>query len=151
MMWACMSAAGVGNACRIVITMNSSVHIEILERHMRTSTAWLLTHPGAAYFLQLDNDPKHTSRKTCARLGKNHVATLPWPAQSPDLNPIEQLWAIVKRRVAVGTAPRTSDELWEQLERVWWPIEPDQSRRLVESMPARIESVLRARGGHTRY
>ena len=151
MMWGCMSARGVGNACRIFTIMNSSVYIEVLERHMRPSTAFLLPYPGAPYILQQDNDPKHPSRKTRDWLALKHIATLPWPAQSPDLNPIEQLWATLKRRMGHGAAPTTVDELWERLERVWWAIEPDLCCRLVESMPDRVEAVIKARGGHTRF
>jgi len=151
MMWVCMSAQGVGNACRILTTMDSRVYIEILRNHMKPSTAWLLPHPRDPFILQHDNDPKHRSRKTCEWLGRNHVATLPWPAQSPDLNPIEHLWATLKRRVNSGPAPATVDKLWERLEATWWCIDPAECRDLVESMPRRIEAVIRARGGHTRY
>ena len=151
MMWGCMSAKGVGNACRILTTMDSSVYVEILERHMRPSTGWLRPYAGAPYFLQQDNDPKHTSRKTRDWLALNHVAALTWPSQSPDLNPIEQLWATLKRRVNRGVAPTTVDALWERLEQTWWSIEPELCQRLVDSMPARIEAVLKAHGGHTRF
>ena len=145
-----MSANGVGNACRSMTNMDSSVYIEILRDRMRLSAAWLLPHPGTAYFLQQDNDRKHTSRKTCAWLGKNHVATLPWPSQSPDLNPIEQLWAVLKRRISGGPALPTVDRLRERLEQEWWSIDQSLCRRLVESMPRRIEAVIKARGGRIR-
>ena len=79
------------------------------------------------------------------------MATLGWPAKLPDLNPFEHLWAIVKQRVREGPPLGTVEELWEQLERTWWDIEPELCRRLVESMPARIEAVIEARGGYTHY
>jgi len=94
---------------------------------------------------------KHTSRKTCASLVKNHVAYLPWPSQSANLNPIEQLWPVLKRRVNAQPTPGTVKQLWERLEREWWAIDPAQCRRLVEPLPRRIEAVIKARGGHIRY
>ena len=151
MLWGCMSVTGVGNACRILTTMNSSVYIEILRDHMRPSTVWLLPYPNAPYILQQDNDPKHTSRKTCAWLVKSHVATLARPSQSPDLNPLEQLWAVLKRRVGAQPAPATVEQLWERVEREWWSIDPELCRRLVASMPRRIEAVIKARGGSVRF
>jgi len=113
---------------------------------MRPPIAWLLPYGRTLFVLQQDND-----RKQVAWLVKNHVATLPWPSHSPDLNPIEQLWAVLKRRVNARLTPATVDQLWERLEREWWAIDPAQCRRLVESMPRRIEAVIKARGGHIRY
>jgi len=76
--------------------------------------------------------------------GKEPRGHTSWPAQSPDLNPIEHLWTTLKRRVNSGPAPRTVDKLWERLEETWWSIDPAVCRRLVELMPRQIEAVIRA-------
>ena len=76
---------------------------------------------------------------------------LEWPSQSPDLNPIEHLWTVIKNSVRASEPLTSVEHLWERLERVWWSIEPDQCRRLVQSMPDRIRAVIKARGGYTRF
>jgi len=149
--WGSMSALGPGNMCRIFVNMTGPVYTEILERHLMPSTAWLLPHRRDHFTLQHDNDPKHTSRAACTWLEAHHVATLAWPSQSPDLNPIEHLWAILKRRVREGAPLGSVDELWERLEHTWWAVEPSLCLRLVKSMPARIDAVIRAKGGYTRF
>ena len=151
MVWGCMTAKGVGNLCRIFINMTAPVYVEILERHMQPSTAWVLQHPHEHYWLQQDNDPKHTSAEARRWLAENHVDVLSWPSQSPDLNPIEHLWTVVKNNVRACEPLTSMEHLWERLERVWWSIKPDQCRRLVQSMPDRIQAVIKARGGHTRF
>ena len=62
------------------------------------------------------------------------------------LNPIEQLSAVLKRRVGAQPAPSPVEQLWERVEREWWSTDPAPYRRVVESMPRRIEAVIKARG-----
>ena len=83
------------------------------------------------------------------RLG---LEVMEWPAQSPDLNPIEPLWAHVKQCLARHpTYPTSIHELWERLQEEWNKIEPSVCQNLIESMPRRVEVVLKAKGGYTKY
>src|SRR3979490_70815 len=69
--------------------------------------------------IQQDNDPKHTCKKAHEWF-KNQRFTLLWPAQSPDLNPIEHLWEHIKRRLGeYETPPGRMLELWERVEAEW--------------------------------
>ena len=77
---------------------------------------------------------------------------LTWPAQSPDLNPIEHLWSHLKRRLGeYERAPGGVLELWERVEQEWNKIPASVCQGLIESMPRRVEAVLKAKGGHTKY
>ena len=85
-------------------------------------------------------------------LNDNHIRTLPWPALSPDLNPIEHLWDELGRRVRNGlNPPETLDELRRALIQEWNNIPQTCIRNLIGSMRRRCQAVTNARGGHTRY
>jgi hypothetical protein len=75
---------------------------------------------------------------------------LPWSAQSPDLNPIEQVWALIKNEWAI-LKPKNKNELKTRIKEIWerMPIEP--IGRLIDIMPKRVEAVLRSKDGHTKY
>ena len=80
------------------------------------------------------------------------LLVLPWPAQSPDLNPNEHLWQHLKRRHGGHpTPPGGILELWERMEKEWEAIPQSVCRDLVESMPRRVGSVIRAKGSYTKY
>ena len=75
-----------------------------------------------------------------------------WPAQSPDLNPIEHLWGYLKRRLAEHENPPSGIyELWKRIQMDWEEISVAECQKLIESMPRRIEAVLKAKGGYTKY
>ena len=75
-----------------------------------------------------------------------------WPAQSPDLNPIEHLWEHLKRQLRkYSEPPKGVWELWERTKEEWEKITPEVCQNLIESMPRRVEAVIKAKGGHTKY
>lgn len=75
-----------------------------------------------------------------------------WPANSPDLNPIEHLWNYIKDRLKeYPEAPRGMLELWERVQEIWDRIPSKVCQDLIASMPRRMEAVIRAKGKHTKY
>ena len=101
---------------------------------------------------QSDNDPKHTSKVAQKYIEESHINVLPWPPQSPDLNPIENLWGILARKVySRGKQFRTKEQLKTTIIKSWEEISIEQLRALVKSMPERIFEVIKLNGAKTKY
>ena len=76
---------------------------------------------------------------------------MPWPAQSPDLNPIENLWSIMKYEISKLPKPKSIDEMALLLAEQWNQLTPKVWKNLIESMPRRVKACIEAEGGSIRY
>ncbi len=92
-----MSSAGVGPLCFLKSTVNPAIYQEILEHFMLPSADKL--YGDADFIFHQDLAPAHTAKGAKSWFNDHGVTVLDWPANSPDLNPIENLWGIVKRKM----------------------------------------------------
>ncbi|KAI1002867.1 hypothetical protein K3495_g5336 [Podosphaera aphanis] len=141
---------------QVVGKMNTQQYISILQEDFTLcmEAASLLEDmpPTDQLIFQQHNDPKHTARATTSFLRSRNIKCLDWPAQSLDLNPIEHLWEEMKRRLwTYYEPPKGVGELWQRVQREWALIPSSTCHNLIESMAMRIEAVLAAKGGNTRY
>ena len=98
---------------------------------------------------QNDNAPVHTVRITKNWLQNQTWAIIPWPSQPPDMNPIEALWLILKRRIAqIKHVGRT--QLIQVIRQQWTKIIPGDCYKLVDSMPRRVLALIKAKENHTK-
>lgn len=147
MCWASFSARGTGPIHRINGIMDQVKYKNILNDVLlpfaddNLPITWIFQH---------DNDPKHTAKSVTKFLQDEHIKVLTWPAQSPDLNPIENLWNEVDS-VVKSSCPRTLDALEIILKNAWKNISVSKCQKLVASMPSRCQAVIKSKGYPTRY
>ncbi len=148
MIWASMSSAGVGPLCFLKSTVNAAIYQEILEHFMLPSADKL--YGDADFIFQQDLAPAHTAKDTKSWFNDHGVTVLDWPANSPELNPIENLWGIVKRKMR-DTRPNNADDLKATVKETWASIPPQQCHKSITSMLRWIEAVIKAKGAPTKY
>ncbi len=143
-----MSSAGVGPLCLLKSTVNAAVYQELLEHFMLPSADKL--YGDADFIFQQDLAPAHTAKGAKSWFNDHGFTVLDWQANSPDLNPIENLWGIVKRKMR-DTRPNNADDLKAAIKATWASIPPEQYHRLINFMPRHIDAVIHAKGGPTKY
>jgi len=152
MFWGCMTWQGLGYGCQIYDgSMNAEDYIGILDTTLQESLEYYGYQPDSFVF-QHDNDRKHISRRTQAYLRSKGIEVLSWPARSPDLNPIEHIWNYLKVQIGQREKRPTSiHQLWEIVLEEWERVPLDYIQKLYQSMPIRVQAVLKAKGAHTKF
>ena len=150
MFWGTFSAKGLGRLIPVEGMMNSDKYKAILETHLLPSMT--RDFPDGDGFFQQDNAPCHTSRKMLLFFEESGLEVLDWPGNSPDINPIENLWAILKQRLLKEDCT-TMAKLITAVIRTWYHDEQvtKMCSTLVASMPTRIKMLVKAKGGHIPY
>ena len=148
MVWGVIFHDRPGPIYRVDHTMDSAAYVEILKKFITK------VHPSQAtskkLIFQQDNAPCHTAAATMAYLNTTPIQFLKWPPLSPDLSPIENLWATLCRRV-YHHEPRSLKDLWTTIQTEWSQLSANDITPLFNSMEARILSVIEVRGWHTKY
>ena len=152
--WACITANGPGYGTTVSEgSVNAGVYTEILETSLLDTLEYYCMDRNEIRFQQ-DNATPHTSGTTKEWFRANGFSVetvFDWPAQSPDLNPIEHVWYQVKRRLnTYPTRPTTTKELEARITTEWYSITNEECLRYIDSMPKRIDKVINAKGGPIR-
>jgi transposase len=143
MIWGGISARGTTTLCFVKGTINAEKYIKILEENLVENMSVL--YPDS-FVLQQDNSTCHKAKKTKHWFAGQNFKQIEWPACSPDLNIIENIWQIMKDKLE-KQEPK-SIALWEiEIQKIWDEIGDDLLTKLIKSMPKRIEKCIELNGG----
>ena len=146
--WGCV---GVNTKTNLVHFNGNVNAMNYIDQTINTQVVPLFVNQPNLIYMH-DNARPHTARITVNNFTRLGIPVLPWPAKSPDLNPIEHLWDELERRLrARPVLPTTLQKLSAALDQEWAAIPQDKIRKLIYSMRSRCLDVVSANGGHTRY
>lgn len=153
LVWACFHAKGKGPLVILEAKVDQSYYIECLANHFVPWLELLSLNTGKDYIFQEDNATCHTGRLTKEFKSKMTIECLDsWPSQSPDLNPIENIWnALEKGLESRKEEILKKDNLKACIYEEWEKLDVSLLDNLVSSMPARCQAVIKARGGNSKY
>lgn len=147
--WGAFSARGTIGFYIFTQNMDGSLYRDILTDNLFENASRVMP---LRWVFQQDNDPKHTAKETAEFLRCQVPKILDWPSYSPDLNPIENLWAIIKKRVEkrvnkIIRKKKISITNWHEIiQEEWEGISVDLCLNLVNGMSGRLNDVIENNG-----
>ena len=146
--WAGISARGRTGICIFEGIMNAELFIDILDKTLLPFIERV--YPEGHKFMQ-DNDPKHSSNMTKEWLQNKSVNWWKTPAESPDLNPIENLWHELKEYVRWEIKPKTKEELIDGIQQFWETVDRAKCKKYIGHLRKVIPKVIELEGSATGY
>ncbi|CAG5035473.1 unnamed protein product [Parnassius apollo] len=149
MIWGVISAKG-----RLYIvenTIRQDQYIKVLsEKLIQQTSEWF---PNRDFLFMHDSAPCHKAKKVTKFLNDHQIKVLEWPGNSPDLNPIENVWTALKKEIAKEKVITNKQELIEKIIKAWFntPELKTISKNCIDSMPRRLQEVIAQKGGFTKY
>ena len=144
MFWGCINANGSGRLILVQGRMTAGSYTEILKDHVielknrfDNSVQWVY---------QQENAPCHKSRLATRFLADNNMRSLKWPPYSPDMNVIENVWAVLKSKIHT-----TCDELVNHVHQNYDNDIHEMCINIYSSLPRRVSALITAKGGYTGY
>lgn len=149
MVWGGFSYFGKLKLCFISTKMKSETYVEMLEDVL---IGYLEENSEQNFTYQQDNASIHVSKVSKDFFSQASIPLLDWPARSPDLNPIENVWGILSRAVYANSKQYNSvRDLKIAIHQAWLDVQMDTLRTLIDSMPNRLFYVITNKGGITKY
>ena len=147
--WACMSYRGDVYFKIFDGRLNQYEYADILKETLLPNMPKLVPRRNAAIF-QHDNAPCHRAKSIQTLFAEKKINAMVWPANSPDLNPIENLWSWLDRQIAKDL-PRDTDQLRASISKHLSNVPEKIIQNLIDSMPTRIRQCMKNRCGVTKY
>ncbi|CAF4331666.1 unnamed protein product [Rotaria sp. Silwood2] len=148
--WGCMTAKGFGKIILFKQNLHSHFLCNEIYQNGLLPTARNVFGRSKNWLLMEDKDPKHRSTFSRDWKAQHDIKQLPWAAFSPDMNPMENLWALLKIKVSMRK-PSNIKELIKAIKQEWNLLPKELAENLMFSMKYRIESVIDAAGDYTMY
>jgi len=149
MVWGCFVNNQPGPLVILEAKITGKKYQELLENYLLPFMNELGTDLN---IFQDDNAPVHTAKAVLKWKEDNLISSLPWPAQSPDLNPIEHVWDYLEKAVHNRKPhPKNIEELSIYLNEEWGKLDRNFLQNLVNSMPRRVAAVINSKGNPTKY
>jgi len=135
-------------------TVNADYYREkILPVYLEAMRERTLFPNPKKFILMQDGATCHTSKQNMAFIRASGIGLWEtrWPGNSPDLNPIENLWSILKESAYKEPKPKTREELITRFQKSWKNLSPGLLEKSAQSFKDRVEKMMAADGGHTKY
>lgn len=146
-LWGGVSSRGATPLCIFQENLTKERYVDILDSYLLPTAQVLYEND---WWLLQDNDPKHTAGYTKQWFCDQNLQVLDFPPYSPDLNPIENIWGYIKKRL-YNKGMTDFEAMKQESARIWDTMTHEFIQSYVNSMPRRIELCIQKNGAVTKF